>query len=546
METFVAASASSALPISNIQTVSPYLVKHVPHKYNPEASVRPITTTLEHRPTYCNRHRPDTKCWRQANEPTMEELQKEISLLDHRDQEGISRVWSLFSTAPSAHRKLMLQGILAVCCFPQLSYIADSVQNLIKIDFVSMLPSELSFQILGYLDSVSLCKAAQVSKSWNQVAEDDVVWHKMCEQHIAKKCKRCGWGLPLLDQKRLFKEKDMIQQRAQGRIEPPEPPTTESCSQVILSTKRPLDEPTEPLSKKSRHSSKRPWKEVYKMRYRVSNNWKHMRYKLKVLKGHQNSVMCLDLQDNILATASYDTTIKIWDVETGKEIRTLVGHTSGVRTVQFSGPRLFSGSMDKTIRIWNWQTGELVRVFRNLEGDILSVNFAGQWLVSGGKDHKVRIWDFETTKHHCFTAHRDFVNCVKIDLPSKTVFSAGDDGVVNLWDLTGEHRLIKTYSGHVGGIQQITLLPHEFDLDEFDLLDCAHQSDTEDESGRNSPLNPSVLPNTPLLSDGRPNPPQFMLTASLDTTIRLWHIPTGRCLRTVSLNSEFCALLTIL
>ena len=74
----------------------------------------------------------------------------------------------------------MLQGILAQCCFPQLSFISASVRNLIKIDFIGALPHELGFKILSYLDTTSLCTAAQVSRKWRQLADDDVVWHKMC------------------------------------------------------------------------------------------------------------------------------------------------------------------------------------------------------------------------------------------------------------------------------------------------------------------------------------------------------------------------------
>ena len=64
-------------------------------------------------------------------------------------------MWSLFSAAPSKHRNLMLQGILAQCRFPQLSFISSSVRNLIKIDFLAALPTELGFKILCYLDTTS-------------------------------------------------------------------------------------------------------------------------------------------------------------------------------------------------------------------------------------------------------------------------------------------------------------------------------------------------------------------------------------------------------
>src|SRR5437667_12011076 len=111
----------------------------------------------------------------------------------------------------------MLQGILAQCCFPQLSFLSAQVRDLIKIDFLTALPPEISFKILCFLDTTSLCKAAQVSRRWRQLADDDVIWHRMCEQHIDRKCTKCGWGLPLLERKRLRASKRQIQLRATGR-----------------------------------------------------------------------------------------------------------------------------------------------------------------------------------------------------------------------------------------------------------------------------------------------------------------------------------------
>src|SRR5271167_4156974 len=248
----------------------------------------------------------------------------------------------------------MLQGILTQCCFPQLSYLSTAVRDLIRIDFISALPSEISFKILCFLDTTSLCKAAQVSRRWRTLADDDVVWHKMCEQHIDRKCTKCGWGLPLLERKRLRDWKRQQQLRATGRglnewspnltPIPDENGSTEmiTASPSNRASKRDADAITSDeflatppeASKRPRinlddssfsRPKFRPWKDVYKDRFKVGTNWKYGRCSTKILRGHTNGVMCLQFDENFLATGSYDSTIKIWDIETGEEIRTLRG-----------------------------------------------------------------------------------------------------------------------------------------------------------------------------------------------------------------------------
>lgn len=58
---------------------------------------------------------------------------------------------------------------------PQLSFVSQEVASLIKIDFISTLPQEIALKILCYLDCNSLCNAAQVSRKWKTLADDDQV-----------------------------------------------------------------------------------------------------------------------------------------------------------------------------------------------------------------------------------------------------------------------------------------------------------------------------------------------------------------------------------
>lgn len=562
------------------QTVAPFLARHIPDQYAPLGSK--AAATKDPNSKYCYRHRPDTLCRRQADEMSMDKLQRGIEALPQDDRQGIAQVWSLFSAAPAKHRKLMLQGILAQCCFPQLSYLSANVRELIRIDFISALPSEIAFKILCFLDTASLCRAAQVSRKWRQLADDDVVWHRMCEQHIERKCTRCGWGLPLLERKRLRATKRQIQLRAIGQqahgpassipahFEREKAPSIASDPDSLSDIERTSDGRLSPVayrrpylgtSDSDSFRKARPWKDVYKDRFKVGTNWKYGRCSVKIFKGHSNGVITLQFYDNILATGSYDATIKIWDTDTGAELRTLRGHSSGVRCLQFDDSKLISGSLDSTLKVWNWRTGECISTYDGHSDGIISLHFDANILVSGSIDKTAKIWNFQDKSRYTLRGHSDWVNCVRIDTPSRTVFTASDDCTVKLWDLDTQ-RCIRTYEGHVGQIQQVLPLPSEFEAEEDEPDPGNHTDHTEDlpstpdsvTASHRSPyarrseepfasanatvghntVFPSSLPtSSSTLSEAlRPPPPRYMLTASLDSTIRLWEVSTGRCVRT--------------
>ncbi|KAI9890168.1 MAG: hypothetical protein M1814_004450 [Vezdaea aestivalis] len=558
--------ALSAPDFHTDMTVTPFLIEHVPSQYAPQGPTEEdLPVSRDSNTKYCYRHRPDLKCRRQANEPSMAQLQGQLQTLSHRDQQAISQVWSVFSAAPARQRDLMLGGILASCCFPQLSYLSASVRELIRIDFLSALPTEVSYNILCFLDTTSLCKAAQVSQRWRSLADDDEVWHRMCAQHIDRKCTKCGWGLPLLEQKRLRSCKRQSQLRASGRglnewspqlspapeIHQDDFPSADTSSQpeilaLSFNRKRAVSSDMStgsgsPQSKKSRRDDvelkRRPWKDIYKDRFRIGSNWKHGRCTTKVLRGHTNGVMCLQLNDSILATGSYDNTIKIWDIETGECIRTLEGHIRGIRSLQFDDTKLVSGSMDQTLKIWNWRTGDCIATYNGHTGGVVGVHFAGRLVASGSTDTTIKVWNFKTNGTFRMKGHTDWVNAVRIDNDSRTLFSASDDTTIRLWDLESG-KSVHVFKGHTGQVQQLVLLPNEFELN-FDA------SQVTNEEGVPSPA-PSAETHSPspdsaeqhkkdILSDfpdSRPRPPRYILTSALDSTIRLWDTQTGACLRT--------------
>lgn len=526
----------------DVSVVTPFLMKHI-------SDQNLIPKDNFHK--YCYRHNPEVTCNKQTDEVRMKLIQERLELLPNRDQEAISHVWSIFSAAPVHHRQLILQGLLSQCCFPQLSFISQEVSQLIKIDFISTLPQEIALKILCYLDCRSLCNAAQVSRKWKLLADDDRVWHHMCQQHIDRKCPNCGWGLPLMHMKRAREmsttEEGNIQPNSQGNDATPTTSTTTASGVTEGEPERKkLKTAPEVNRTKTIVAKKRPWKSVYSERYKLEKNWRKGLFTVKTFTGHSDGVTCLQFNRKYLMTGSYDTTIKIWKIDTGECIKTLTGHTKGVRSLVFDNQKLITGGLDATIKVWNYHTGECIATYRGHDDAIVSVDFTNKSIVSGSADHTVRVWHVDSRTCYTLRGHTDWVNCVKIHLPSNTVFSASDDTTIRMWDLT-TNQCLKVFggmenNGHIGQVQCVIPFTYKEELIE-------DESESESESSKPSTTLSESIPRLtpqPDLSSSSSSQiatmtttsntnclyPTHLLTSSLDNTIKLWDVKTGKCIRT--------------
>ena len=92
--------------------------------------------------------------------------------------------------------------------------------------------------------------------------------------------------------------------------------------------------------------------------------------------------------------------MRLWDLETGAELRRFEGHEDGVTsvTVLADGRRALSGSDDRTLRLWDLETGAELRRFEGHESAVTSVTVLadGRRALSGSWDKTLRLWDLET------------------------------------------------------------------------------------------------------------------------------------------------------
>jgi len=165
--------------------------------------------------------------------------------------------------------------------------------------------------------------------------------------------------------------------------------------------------------------------------------------------GHTDSIwgVCPIYLDGrtLLASASADYTIRVWDLRNDRAATTLKAHTSGVAkvctTVAAGRTHLVSAADDHTVRMWDLSTGTVARIFEGHEDLALAVcdvQVGQRHLVaSGGADGTARLWDPETGDSvHVLSGHRGRVRTV-CAVPvggSHLLASAGRDGAIRLWD----------------------------------------------------------------------------------------------------------------
>jgi WD40 repeat protein len=249
--------------------------------------------------------------------------------------------------------------------------------------------------------------------------------------------------------------------------------------------------------------------------------------------------VALSADGQTLVSGSDDSTIKVWNLASGQELRTLKGHTfMAFKSVALSADEqtLVGGSSFGEIYVWNLASGQELRT---LKGPIyyfvwsVALSADGQTLVSASMNQPIKVWNLATGREvRTLTNHEEEAYSVALSADGQTLVS-GSDNTIKVWNLASGQEL-RTLKGHTGFVWSValsadgqTLVSGSVD-NTIKVWNLASGQELRTLKGH-----ADHVTSVALSADG-----QTLVSGSYDGTIKVWNLASGQELRTLKGHAD--------
>ncbi len=290
---------------------------------------------------------------------------------------------------------------------------------------------------------------------------------------------------------------------------------------------------------------------------RILHQWQAHPYRTHSLAFSANG--------QVLASASIDNEVKLWDVATYRELTTLTGervvacspvdgtvayrtnaraiaildpgestprliseaHDIGVGCLSFSpdGQSLVSGGWEATVRVWNVESGTLQTEMGRQEYSMWSIRWSpnGKYVVSGDVYGRLHIWDAVAGQPmKSMDGHRTTVTSLAFSPDSTMLASASEDNTVKLWEMPAGKEL-KTLRGHFGEVKTVQFAKQGQRLLTASIDGRVKSWNVSELASADILEHPDAVSAAAFSDDG-----QLIITSCHDGRLRFWEAATGK------------------